>query len=105
MGNFEELKHKKDTGTLNYGGATATAGDLVFASGTLDKKLRAFDSDTGEVLWTYELPYIGSAPPTIYEAKGEQYLIIPATGSWSLKNVYPDLVEYGDTFLAFKIKR
>ena len=48
-------------------------GDLVFASGTLDKKLRAFDSNTGEVLWTYELPYIGSAPPTIYEAKGEQY--------------------------------
>ncbi len=105
LGNFEELKHKKDTGTLNYGGATATAGDLVFASGTLDKKLRAFDSNTGEVLWTYELPYIGSAPPTIYEAKGEQYLMIPATGSWSLKNVYPDLVEYGDTFLAFKIKR
>ena len=105
LGNFEELKHITDTGTLNYGGATASAGDLVFASGTLDKKLRAFDASTGEVLWSYNLPYIGSAPPTIYEAKGEQYLMIPATGSWSLKNVYPELVEYGDAFLAFKIKK
>ncbi len=105
LGNFEELKHITDTGTLNYGGATASAGDLVFASGTLDKKIRAFDSNTGEVLWSYKLPYIGSAPPTIYEAKGEQYLMIPATGSWSLKNVYPELVEYGDAFLAFKIKK
>ena len=41
-----------------------------------------------------------TGPPTIYEAKGEQYLMIPAT-EVGLKNVYPDLVEYGDTFLAF----
>ena len=28
-------------------------------------------------------PYIGSTPPTIYEAGGEQFIMIPATGSWS----------------------
>ena len=50
------------------------------------------------------MPYIGSAPPTIYEAGGEQFIMIPATGSWSLKNVYPDL-EYGDAFLSFKLKK
>ena len=34
------------TGTENYGGETATKGGLVFVSGTLDKLIRAFDSDT-----------------------------------------------------------
>ena len=103
LGNFEELKLNEDTGTLNYGGATASSGDLVFASGTIDKKIRAYDGETGKVLWSYKMPYIGSAPPTIYEAGGEQFIMIPATGSWSLKNVYPDL-EYGDAFLSFKLK-
>ena len=100
MGNFEELGLNEDTGTLNYGGATASSGGLVFASGTIDKKIRAYDGETGKVLWSYKMPYIGSAPPTIYEAGGEQFIMIPATGSWSLKNVYPDL-EYGDAFLSF----
>ena len=35
----------------------------MFASGTLDKLIRAFDSETGKELWSYKLPYIGSAPP------------------------------------------
>ena len=70
LGHYEELKSKGlITGTENYGGATATAGGLVFAGGTLDKLFRAFDSETGKELWSYKLPYIGSAPPTIYEVK------------------------------------
>ena len=106
LGYFEELKLKgeADTGTTNFGGATATSGGLVFAAGTLDKLIRAFDTKTGKELWSYKLPYIGSAPPTIYEANGEQYVMIPATGGFSLKFLYPDLVEHGDAFVAFKIK-
>ena len=57
------------------GGATATAGGVVFAGGTLDKLIRAFDSETGKELWSHKLPYIGSAPPTTYKANGEQYRI------------------------------
>ena len=107
LGYFEELKKRgfEDTGTLNFGGATATAGGIVFAAGTIDKLIRAFDADTGKILWKYKLPYIGSAPPTIYEANGEQYIIIPATGGLVLSFAYPDLVEQGDTFVAFKLKR
>ena len=70
----------------------------------LDKKIRAFDSESGEVLWSYKLPYIGSAPPTVYEVNGEQFIIIPATGGMSLARIYPDLVEQGDAFVAFKLK-
>ena len=93
-----------NTGTENFGGATGTAGGLVFAAGTLDKLIRAFDSETGRELWSYKLPYIGSAPPTSYEVNGEQYIIIPATGGIILKQNYGDLVELGDAFVAFKIQ-
>ena len=41
---------------------------------------------------------------TTYMADGEQYVVIPSTGGFSLKELYPNLVEYGDAFLAFKIK-
>ena len=105
LGYYETLKSQEiRTGTENYGGATATAGELVFASGTLDKLIRAFDSTNGKELWSYKLPYIGSAPPTSYEVNGEQYIIVPASGGISLKFLYPKLVEQGDAFVAFKIQ-
>ncbi len=105
LGYYESLKAKGIiTGTENYGGATATAGGLVFAAGTIDKLIRAFNSETGEELWSYELPFIGSAPPTAYEINGEQYIIIPATGGITLKANYGDLIELGDSFVAFKIQ-
>ena len=106
LGHYKELssKFKENTGTDNFGGATATAGGLVFVSGTLDKMFRAFDSDTGQEDWSYELPFIGSAPPTSYMVGEEQYIIIPSTGSFSLKVLHPKKMQYGDAFLAFKIK-
>ncbi len=105
FGYYDKLKEKGIiTGTENFGGATATAGGLVFASGTLDKLIRAFNSETGEELWSYKLPYIGSAPPSSYEINGEQYIVIPASGGIILKLFYGDLVEQGDAIVAFKIK-
>jgi len=106
LGYYKNLKSKGIiTGTVNYGGATATAGGLVFVAGTIDKLIRAFDSETGTELWSHELPYIGSAPPTSYEINGEQYIVIPATGGITLAvDLGSDLVKQGDAFVAFKIK-
>ena len=105
LGYYESLKSKGIiTGTENFGGATATAGGVVFAAGTLDKLIRAFDTENGTELWSYKLPYIGSAPPTSYEINGEQYIVIPATGGVTLKINYGDLVELGDAVVAFKIQ-
>ena len=105
LGYYESLRSKGIiTGTENFGGATGTAGGLVFAAGTLDKLIRAFDSETGKELWSYKLPYIGSAPPTSYEVDGEQYIVVPATGGIILKQNYGDLVELGDAIVAFKIQ-
>ena len=106
LGYYESLKSKGIiTGTENFGGATATAGGLVFVAGTLDKLIRAFNSENGIELWSHELPYIGSAPPTSYEINGEQYIVIPASGGTTLKMFYPNLVEQGDAVVAFKIKQ
>ena len=105
LGHYESLKSKGIiTGTENFGGATATIGGLVFVAGTLDKLFRAFDSESGEELWSHKLPYIGSAPPTSYEINGEQYIVIPASGGITLKMYYGNLVEQGDAVVAFKLE-
>jgi len=105
LGYYESLKSKGIiTGTENFGGATSTSGGLVFAAGTLDKLIRAFDVETGKELWSHKLPFIGSAPPTSYEVNGEQYIVIPASGGIILKMFYEDLVEQGDAVVAFKIQ-
>jgi len=65
------------TGSENYGGPVVTAGGLVFIGATLyDKKLRAFDADTGRVLWDAALPYAGTATPATFMIDGKQYVVI-----------------------------
>jgi len=66
------------TGTENRSGATASAGGLVFVSGTTDNKIRAFDSSNGKELWSYKMSYPGSAPPTLYMIDNKQYVVVPA---------------------------
>jgi quinoprotein glucose dehydrogenase len=71
----------KNTGSENYGGPIVTAGGLVFIAATnYDKKIRAFDKDTGKLLWEATLPYSGNATPVTYMVNGRQYVVIAATG-------------------------
>jgi len=71
----------KDTGSENYGGPIVTAGGLVFIAATnFDRKFRAFDKATGQLLWQTTLPFSGNATPITYEAGGRQYVVIYATG-------------------------
>ena len=90
------------TGTENISGPMVTAGGLVFASGTKDKLIRAFDSQTGGELWEAQLPYIGSASPMTYFHEGVQYVVVPATGGGTLA-LYDDTVEAGRSFIAFSL--
>ncbi len=72
----------KNTGTENYGGPVVTAGGLVIIAATnYDKKIRAFDKDTGKLLWQATLPYSGNATPITYMVDGRQYIVIAATGA------------------------
>jgi len=90
------------TGTENIGGATVTAGGLVFVGGTKDLKIRAFDSSNGKELWSHKLPFGGFAPPATYEVNGQQFLVIPATGGGVL-TANEENPAIGDTFVAFKL--
>ena len=56
----------------------ATATGLLFGVGA-DGKLRAYDTETGEVLWTYQLGTFGGGTrgsPILYEIDGKPYLVV-----------------------------
>ena len=82
LGELEELTKQGVplTGSQNLGGASVTAGGLVFVAGTEDERIRAFDADTGKELWAAKLPFAGTAAPAIYEAGGRQFVVVTATG-------------------------
>jgi quinoprotein glucose dehydrogenase len=83
LGEYPELaaRGQANTGTENYGGPIVTAGGLVFIGATnFDKKFRAFDKATGELLWETSLPFSGNATPITYEVDGRQFVVIAAGG-------------------------
>ena len=83
LGEYPALVEKglKNTGSENYGGPIVTAGGLVFIAATnFDRKFRAFDKSTGELLWEVVLPFSGNATPITYELGGRQYVVIYANG-------------------------
>ena len=72
LGEYPELAAKgmKNTGTENYGGPIVTAGGLLFIGATnFDRKFRAFDKATGELLWETTLPFSGNATPATYRGR------------------------------------
>ncbi len=85
LGEYPELTKKgiPPTGTENYGGPVVTAGGLLFIGATADETFRAFDKDTGEILWKAKLPFGGNATPSTYMVKGRQYVVISAGGGKS----------------------
>lgn len=82
LGEFPELvkRGRPNTGTENYGGPIVTAGGLIFIGATKDEKFRAFDKNTGKVLWETSLPAGGYATPSTYSVNGRQYVVIAAGG-------------------------
>ena len=99
LGEYEELTRLgiPKTGTENFGGASVTAGSLVFCAGTRDLKIRAFDKRNGRELWSSNLPLGGFAPPAIYQVKGRQYIVIASTGGGKLGG------PTGDAYVAFAL--
>jgi quinoprotein glucose dehydrogenase len=80
-GDVIELAEQGITGTGSLfptNSLTATAGGLLF-SATNDRILRAWDRDTGDILWSTTLPADPGAIPTVYEIGGRQYIIATAT--------------------------
>jgi quinoprotein glucose dehydrogenase len=99
LGEYPHLVAKgiRHTGTMNYGGAVATAGGLIFIAATADERIRAFESHSGRVLWEHQLPAGGYATPSVYMVEGKQYVAIAAGGGG--KNG----TKSGDSIIAFAL--
>ncbi len=82
LGTYPELDAPglPPTDTFNLGGPIVTAGGLVFIAATRDERIRAFDKDSGAVLWEHALPFGGFATPSTYMVDGKQYVVIAAGG-------------------------
>jgi quinoprotein glucose dehydrogenase len=52
----------------------------VFIGASKDEKFRAFNSETGELIWETQLPAGGYATPATFEVDGRQYVVIAAGG-------------------------
>jgi len=82
-------------GSPSLGGPIATAGGVTFIAAAADNRFRAFDTDTGKILWETELPAAGHATPMTYLWKGKQYVVIAAGGHGKLGT------KMGDALVAF----
>lgn len=101
LGEYPELAAQglRNTGTENYGGPIVTAGGLLFIGATnFDKKFRAFDKSTGELLWETTLPFAGNDTPATYKVRGRQFVVIAAGGGKDPKS------KAGGVYVAFALK-
>jgi len=100
LGDYPEIlaAGERGLGAENYGGPVVTAGGLLFIAATPDARFRAFDAQTGELLWETGLPAGGFATPASYEADGRQFVVVAAGGG---KLAQPS----GSEYLAFALPR
>lgn len=98
LGEYAELVKRGlgITGSRNYGGPVVTKGGLVFIAATPDEKIRAFDKNSGKMVWESKLPAAGFASPATYMINGKQFLVI-ACGGGKLG------VKSGDSYVAFAL--
>ena len=89
----------KILGDKNFGGVLSTAGNLVFATGTPDKFLYAYNSKSGDKIWEYQLPFAGSSSPMTYFYDGDQYILVNSGGG----KFFGYDENLGDQIIAFKL--
>lgn len=88
------------------GGVTATAGHLVF-TGEMNGEFDAFNAETGQKLWHFNLGAGVNAPPITYKVNGVQYVAVAAGGNGADGN--PALMselgrpQYGDVVAIFAL--
>ena len=102
LGEYPELADRgmKNTGSEMYGGPIVTAGGVLFIGATVyDRKLRAFDTRNGDLLWETVLPFAGIATPSTYMVDGRQYVVIAASGGRDPKG------PVGGQYVAFALPR
>lgn len=88
-------------GTLGMGGPITTAGGVTFRAATTDPYLRAYDNETGKVLWQGRLPVGAAGTPMTYVSPktGKQYVVTVSGGAMG-----SPLAPKGDYVIAYALK-
>lgn len=82
----------ENMGSPTIGGPAVTAGGIIFIGASMDAKVRAYSSETGEELWSdiVEAPVV--ANPAVYEHNGKQYVAFIAGGNTIIKDQVGDQI-------------
>lgn len=92
-------KTAKFEGDINFGGVLTTKSGIIFATGTSDELIRAYDDINGELIWSDIMNFAGSAPPVSYFYKGCQHIAVNNTGGQ-----FMGYKNFGDSTRVYKLK-
>jgi alcohol dehydrogenase (cytochrome c) len=95
--NTGKIRWQVKTPQPMIGGVLATAGGLVFA-GEGTGEFKAYDSETGAILWSFQAGAGVNAPPSSYTVDGEQYIVVAAGGNAQLQHF-----KRGNDIIAFTL--
>lgn len=98
VGNININGKNEKIGTANYGGLALNGAGILFFTGTEDSLAYAIDANNGEELWSYKMSAAGSAPPTIFNSNGKQYISFVSTGG-----IFHNFKEKGSTIYTFTV--
>ena len=91
-----KIRWKVKTEQPMIGSVLATAGGLVF-SGEGNGLFKAYDAETGSVLWKFQAGAGVNAPPASYTVDGKQYIVVAAGGNTQLN------FKRGNNIIAFSL--
>ena len=94
--NTGKIRWQVKTQQPMIGGVLATAGGLVF-TGEGNGYFKAYDAETGAVLWKFQAGAGVKAPPSSYTVDGKQYIVVAAGGNTQLD------FKRGNTIIAFTL--
>jgi quinoprotein glucose dehydrogenase len=73
-----EYNMPRDTGAqFPRNAPLVTAGGLVFLATGSERKVRAYDRDTGKEVWVRDLPSGSEGMPATFEVNGRQFVVFP----------------------------
>ncbi len=81
--NTGKIRWQVKTAQPMIGGILATAGGLVF-TGEGNGAFKAYDAQTGAVLWKFQAGAGVNAPPASYTVDGKQFVVVAAGGNTQL---------------------
>ncbi len=94
--NTGKIRWQVKTPQPMIGGILATAGGLVF-TGEGNGQFKAYDSESGSLLWQFQAGAGVNAPPSSYSVGGKQYIVVGAGGNTQLD------YKRGNSIIAFTV--